>query len=60
MYSSQFDGNAAFSGGGFMPSQSTQTPDSSSAPSRVLLYFPLLIIIIAHTITLKPRNPNAN
>ncbi|MED6186711.1 hypothetical protein PIB30_069377 [Stylosanthes scabra] len=27
---SQFDGNAAFSGGGFMPSQTTQTHDSSS------------------------------
>ncbi|XP_019464153.1 PREDICTED: replication protein A 32 kDa subunit B-like isoform X1 [Lupinus angustifolius] len=31
MYStSQFDGNAAFSGGGFMPSQATQATDSSS------------------------------
>ncbi|TKY54566.1 Replication protein A 32 kDa subunit B [Spatholobus suberectus] len=27
--SSQFDGNAAFSGGGFMPSQATQGPDPS-------------------------------
>ncbi|KAM7469240.1 hypothetical protein LguiA_007423 [Lonicera macranthoides] len=33
---SQFDGNAAFSGGGFMPSQATQTaePSFSSAKSR--------------------------
>ncbi|XP_072063865.1 replication protein A 32 kDa subunit B isoform X2 [Arachis hypogaea] len=30
MYASQFDGNAAFSGGGFMPSQTTQSHDSSS------------------------------
>ncbi|KAG4970110.1 hypothetical protein JHK85_036531 [Glycine max] len=36
MYSSasQFDGNAAFSGGGFMPSQTTQGPDSSFVPSK--------------------------
>ncbi|KAH1201291.1 Replication protein A subunit B [Glycine max] len=36
MYSSpsQFDGNAAFSGGGFMPSQTTQGPDSSLVPSK--------------------------
>ncbi|KAG4932425.1 hypothetical protein JHK87_046427 [Glycine soja] len=39
MYSSpsQFDGNAAFSGGGFMPSQTTQGPDSSLVPSKVTL-----------------------
>ncbi|XP_062078674.1 replication protein A 32 kDa subunit A-like [Humulus lupulus] len=34
MYGSQFDGNAAFSGGGFMPSQSIQTPDSSFSPAK--------------------------
>ncbi|KAJ1433479.1 Nucleic acid-binding, OB-fold [Sesbania bispinosa] len=34
MYSSQFDGNAAFSGGGFMPSQATQGPDTSPFPSK--------------------------
>ncbi|XP_043718915.1 replication protein A 32 kDa subunit A-like isoform X2 [Telopea speciosissima] len=36
MYASQFDGNAAFSGGGFMPSQATQTLDTgfSSAKNR--------------------------
>ncbi|KAJ7955787.1 replication protein A 32 kDa subunit A-like [Quillaja saponaria] len=34
MYSGQFDGNAAFSGGGFMPSQATQAPDPSSAPFK--------------------------
>ncbi|KAK7329782.1 hypothetical protein VNO77_23961 [Canavalia gladiata] len=36
MYSSasQFDGNAAFSGGGFMPTQTTQGPDSSFFPSK--------------------------
>ncbi|KAF5187078.1 replication protein A subunit A-like [Thalictrum thalictroides] len=31
---SQFDGNAAFSGGGFMPSQATQTTDSGIAPTK--------------------------
>lgn len=32
MYGGEFDGNAAFAGGGFMPSQSTtQAPESSSA-----------------------------
>ncbi|XP_042492626.1 replication protein A 32 kDa subunit A-like isoform X2 [Macadamia integrifolia] len=36
MYASQFDGTAAFSGGGFMPSQATQTLDTnfSSAKNR--------------------------
>lgn len=35
MYSSQHDGGAAlFSGGGFMPSQATQTPESSFSKSR--------------------------
>ncbi|KAF4391167.1 hypothetical protein G4B88_016477 [Cannabis sativa] len=34
MYGSQFDGNAAFSGGGFMPSQSVQNPDSSFSPAK--------------------------
>lgn len=32
----QFDGNAAFSGGGFMPSQATQTAgDHSFSPAKV-------------------------
>ncbi|KAL6559138.1 hypothetical protein OROHE_006507 [Orobanche hederae] len=31
---SQFDGNAAFSGGGFMPSQATQTADPSFSPAK--------------------------
>ncbi|PIA26188.1 hypothetical protein AQUCO_09600030v1 [Aquilegia coerulea] len=31
---SQFDGNAAFSGGGFMPSQATQTIDSGISPAK--------------------------
>ncbi|KAL3628134.1 hypothetical protein CASFOL_027180 [Castilleja foliolosa] len=31
---SQFDGNAAFSGGGFMPSQTTQTADPSFSPAK--------------------------
>lgn len=35
MYGSQFDGNAAFSGGGFMPSQTTQAPDHSFSPAKV-------------------------
>ncbi|XP_004507862.1 replication protein A 32 kDa subunit B isoform X2 [Cicer arietinum] len=34
MYASQFDGNAAFSGGGFMPSQTTQGNDSPFTPSK--------------------------
>ncbi|XP_072957813.1 replication protein A 32 kDa subunit B-like [Typha angustifolia] len=37
MYSNQFDGGggaALFSGGGFMPSQATQTPESSFSKSR--------------------------
>ncbi|KAG6705741.1 hypothetical protein I3842_07G195200 [Carya illinoinensis] len=34
MYGSQFDGSAAFSGGGFMPSQATQAPDPSFSPSK--------------------------
>ncbi|GAB4838250.1 hypothetical protein Ancab_027779 [Ancistrocladus abbreviatus] len=34
MYGSQFDGNAAFSGGGFMPSQATQTADPSFSPAK--------------------------
>ncbi|RDX90386.1 Replication protein A 32 kDa subunit B, partial [Mucuna pruriens] len=32
--SSQFDGNAAFSGGGFMPTQATQGPDPSFLSSK--------------------------
>ncbi|XP_051148609.1 replication protein A 32 kDa subunit B-like isoform X2 [Andrographis paniculata] len=31
---SQFDGNAAFSGGGFMPSQATQTADPAFTPAK--------------------------
>ncbi|CAA3002303.1 replication A 32 kDa subunit B-like isoform X1 [Olea europaea subsp. europaea] len=31
---SQFDGNAAFAGGGFMPSQATQTADPSFSPAK--------------------------
>lgn len=34
MYASQFEGSAAFAGGGFMPSQATQAPDSSSSFSK--------------------------
>ncbi|XP_021723414.1 replication protein A 32 kDa subunit B-like [Chenopodium quinoa] len=34
MYSGQFDGNAAFSGGGFMPSQATQSADPSYTTSK--------------------------
>ncbi|XP_024019745.1 replication protein A 32 kDa subunit B [Morus notabilis] len=34
MYGSQFDGAAAFSGGGFMPSEATQTPDTSFSPAK--------------------------
>ncbi|KAH9805916.1 Replication protein A 32 kDa subunit B [Citrus sinensis] len=34
MYSGEFDGAAAFSGGGFMPSQATTVPDPSSSFSK--------------------------
>lgn len=35
MFASQFDGNAAFSGGGFMPpSQSTQSAETSFSPAK--------------------------
>ncbi|XP_010261781.1 PREDICTED: replication protein A 32 kDa subunit A [Nelumbo nucifera] len=34
MHASQFDGNAAFSGGGFMPSQATQTTDTGFSPAK--------------------------
>ncbi|GMN52055.1 hypothetical protein TIFTF001_021210 [Ficus carica] len=34
MYASQFDGAAAFSGGGFMPTEATQAPDSSFSPAK--------------------------
>ena len=38
MYGSEFDGSAAFSGGGFMPSQATQAPDPSFSTSKVLSF----------------------
>jgi hypothetical protein len=38
MYGSEFDGSAAFSGGGFMPSQATQAPDPSFSTSKVFLF----------------------
>ncbi|KAL2928908.1 Replication protein A 32 kDa subunit B [Bienertia sinuspersici] len=34
MYANQFDGNAAFSGGGFMPSQATQSTEQSFSSSK--------------------------
>ncbi|KNA21647.1 hypothetical protein SOVF_041380 [Spinacia oleracea] len=34
MFNSQFDGNAAFSGGGFMPSQATQSADPSYSTAK--------------------------
>ncbi|KAF7838038.1 replication protein A 32 kDa subunit B-like [Senna tora] len=37
MHSSEFDGAAAFAGGGFMASQATQGPDSSFYSSKVHL-----------------------
>ncbi|KAG8489626.1 hypothetical protein CXB51_017587 [Gossypium anomalum] len=42
METNEFHGNAAFSGGGFMPSQSTETvPDRPSSSSKVyfIIYF---------------------
>lgn len=38
MYSGEFDGAAAFAGGGFMPSQATTVPDPSSSFSKVTIY----------------------
>jgi replication factor A2 len=35
--SSQFDATSAFSGGGFMPSQSTQLTDSTPSPAKASL-----------------------
>ncbi|XP_045816292.1 replication protein A 32 kDa subunit B [Trifolium pratense] len=35
MNTSQFDGNAAFAGGGFMPSQTTQGANSPFTPSKI-------------------------
>ncbi|GMI81104.1 Replication Protein A 2B [Hibiscus trionum] len=47
MQANEFDGNAAFSGGGFMPSQATQTalerPSSSSKNSDVRCLLPLTV-----------------
>ncbi|KAE8700135.1 Replication protein A, subunit RPA32, putative isoform 4 [Hibiscus syriacus] len=47
MQSNEFDGNAAFSGGGFMPSQATQTapdrPSSSSKNSDARCLLPLTV-----------------
>ncbi|XP_027368762.1 replication protein A 32 kDa subunit B [Abrus precatorius] len=44
--SSQFDGNAAFSGGGFMPSQATQASDSSVFTSKSRDAQPLLPLTV--------------
>uniref|UniRef100_A0A5B7AML7 Putative replication protein A subunit A isoform X1 n=1 Tax=Davidia involucrata TaxID=16924 RepID=A0A5B7AML7_DAVIN len=46
MYGSQFDGNAAFSGGGFMPSQATQTADPSFSPAKNRDTQPLLPLTV--------------
>ncbi|KAG4929671.1 hypothetical protein JHK82_046742 [Glycine max] len=63
MYSSpsQFDGNAAFSGGGFMPSQTTQGPDSSLVPSKnrdAQSLLPLTVKQIYDAVTLVGRVSN--
>ena len=47
--SSQFDGNAAFSGGGFMPSQATQGTDPSLGFSKVSSPLFFLFIILTNT-----------
>jgi hypothetical protein len=49
MYGSQFDGSAAFSGGGFMPSQATQAADSSFSSSKVILplFFSLVLFFLS-------------
>jgi replication factor A2 len=46
MYASQFDGNAAFAGGGFMPSQATQTADPSFSPAKNRDTQPLLPLTV--------------
>ncbi|KAF7147632.1 hypothetical protein RHSIM_Rhsim03G0264700 [Rhododendron simsii] len=46
MYGSQFDGNAAFAGGGFMPSQTTQTADPSSSAAKNRDTQPLLPLTV--------------
>jgi replication factor A2 len=45
MYDAQFDGNAAFAGGGFMPLQATQTADPgfSSASKNIQLLVPVTV-----------------
>ncbi|CAA0837824.1 Replication protein A 32 kDa subunit B [Striga hermonthica] len=42
----QFDGNAAFSGGGFMPSQATQTADPGFSPAKNRDAQPLLPLTV--------------
>ncbi|CAK9137957.1 unnamed protein product [Ilex paraguariensis] len=46
MYNNQFDGNAAFSGGGFMPSQATQTADPTFPPAKSRDSQPLLPLTV--------------
>ncbi|KAF5742891.1 replication protein A 32 kDa subunit B [Tripterygium wilfordii] len=46
MYGGEFDGAAAFSGGGFMPSQATQAPDSSFSTSKNREGRPLLSVTV--------------
>ncbi|KAA8535599.1 hypothetical protein F0562_030602 [Nyssa sinensis] len=46
MFGSQFDGNAAFSGGGFMPSQATQTADPSFSSAKNRDTQPLLPLTV--------------
>ncbi|KAI8565824.1 hypothetical protein RHMOL_Rhmol03G0291400 [Rhododendron molle] len=46
MYASQFDGNAAFAGGGFMPSQTTQTADPSFSAAKNRDTQPLLPLTV--------------
>ncbi|XAR51168.1 hypothetical protein NMG60_11005723 [Bertholletia excelsa] len=46
MYASQFDGNAAFAGGGFMPSQATQTADPTFSPAKNRDTQPLLPLTV--------------
>ncbi|XP_058207788.1 replication protein A 32 kDa subunit B isoform X4 [Rhododendron vialii] len=46
MYGSQFDGNAAFAGGGFMPSQTTQTADPSFSAAKNRDTQPLLPLTV--------------
>lgn len=56
MFGSQFDGAAAFSGGGFMPSQTAQAADPSAfSPAKVIrrTTFPLYLTLELNVVLLS-------